>query len=46
MAGRTPKPPEGWDDSTPTTGSGGGKPVTAPLGGPSEAPIARPAGQH
>jgi cell division protease FtsH len=46
MAGRTPKPPEGWDDSTPTTGSGGGKPVTAPLGGPAEAPIARPAGQH
>jgi cell division protease FtsH len=46
MAGRTPKPPAGWDDSTPTTGSGDGKPVTAPLGGPSEAPIARPAGQH
>jgi cell division protease FtsH len=46
MAGRTPRPPEGWDDSTPTTGSGGGKSVVTPVGSPAEAPIARPAGQH
>jgi cell division protease FtsH len=43
MAGRTPKPPEGWDDTTPTTGSG--KPAVAPSGTPTDG-IARPAGQH
>ncbi len=43
MAGRTPKPPEGWDDTTPTTGSG--KPAIAPAGPPTDG-IARPAGQH
>ena len=43
MAGRTPKPPEGWDDSTPTTGSG--KPAIAPAGPPTDG-IVRPAGQH
>ena len=43
MAGRTPKPPEGWDDSTPSTGSG--KPATAPAGAPADG-IVRPAGQH
>jgi cell division protease FtsH len=43
MAGRTPKPPEGWDDTTPTTGSG--KPAIAPAGAPAYG-IARPAGQH
>jgi cell division protease FtsH len=43
MAGRTPKPPEGWDDTTPTTGSG--KPAIAPAGTPADG-IARPAGQH
>jgi len=42
MAGRTPKPPEGWDDSTPSTG---GKPATAPVGAPADG-IVRPAGQH
>jgi cell division protease FtsH len=46
MAGRSPRPPEGWDDSTPTSGPGGGKPVVAPVGAPADAPIARPAGQH
>ncbi len=46
MAGRTPRPPDGWDDSTPTTGPGGGKPVVSPVGAPADAPIARPAGQH
>ena len=45
MAGRSPRPPDGWDD-TPSTGPGGGKPVVTPVGGPAEAPIARPAGQH
>jgi cell division protease FtsH len=45
MAGRAPRPPEGWDD-TPSTGPGGGKAVVTPVGGPAEAPIARPAGQH
>ena len=44
MAGRTPKPPEGWDDTTPTTGSGKPAP-TAPAGAPADG-IARPAGQH
>src|ERR1700678_1878900 len=43
MAGRTPKPPEGWDDTTPTTGSG--KPAVAPAGTPTDG-IVRPAGQH
>jgi cell division protease FtsH len=43
MAGRTPKPPEGWDDTTPTTGSG--KPAIAPAATPADG-IARPAGQH
>jgi cell division protease FtsH len=44
MAGRSPRPPEGWDDSTPSTG--GGKPVVTPAPGAPETPIARPAGQH
>jgi cell division protease FtsH len=43
MAGRTPKPPEGWDDTTPTTGSG--KPAIEPAGTPADG-IVRPAGQH
>jgi cell division protease FtsH len=43
MAGRLPKPPEGWDDSTPTTGSG--KPATPAAGAPADG-IVRPAGQH
>ncbi|MFI4869900.1 MAG: ATP-dependent zinc metalloprotease FtsH [Steroidobacterales bacterium] len=42
MAGRTPKPPAGWDDSTPSTG---GQPATAPVGAPADG-IVRPAGQH
>ena len=33
MEGRAPRPPDGWDDSTPSTGPGGGKPVTVPAGG-------------
>jgi len=45
MAGRAPKPPEGWDDSAPSSGPGG-KPAVVPVAGPAEAPIARPAGQH
>jgi cell division protease FtsH len=45
MAGRSPRPPDGWDD-TPSTGPGGGKAVLTPVGGPAESPIARPAGQH
>jgi cell division protease FtsH len=44
MAGRAPRPPEGWDDSTPSPG--GGKPVVTPVAGGPETPIARPAGQH
>ncbi len=44
MAGRTPRPPDGWDDSTPSTG--GGKAVVTPVPGTPETPIARPAGQH
>jgi len=46
MAGRAPRPPDGWDDSTPSPGAGGGKAVVTPVGTPAEAPIARPAGQH
>ncbi len=47
MEGRTPKPPEGWDDSTTSSGTGGKPPaVVAPVPAPAEAPIARPAGQH
>jgi cell division protease FtsH len=45
MAGRAPRPPDGWDDSTPS--AGGGKPVAAPLGGAVEPPVVRPAAnQH
>jgi cell division protease FtsH len=44
MAGRTPRPPDGWDDSA--SSSGPDKPAPLPVGGPAEAPIARPAGQH
>jgi cell division protease FtsH len=44
MAGRAPRPPEGWDDSTPS--AGGGKPVASPLA-PVEGPVVRPAAnQH
>jgi cell division protease FtsH len=47
MQGRAPKPPDGWDDSAPNSGSGaGGKPAVLPVPSPAEAPIARPAGQH
>ncbi|HEY4212277.1 MAG TPA: ATP-dependent zinc metalloprotease FtsH [Steroidobacteraceae bacterium] len=42
MAGRTPKPPSGWDDSL----SGGNKPPKAPAEGPAGPPIGSPAGQH
>jgi cell division protease FtsH len=45
MSGRAPRPPDGWDDSTPS--AGGGKPVPSPLGGPVEPPVVRPAAnQH
>ena len=40
MAGRDPRPPEGWDD-TPTPTPRGGAPVEKPA-----APITTPAGQH
>jgi cell division protease FtsH len=44
MAGRAPRPPDGWDDSTPS--AGGGKPVPSPLS-PVESPVVRPAAnQH
>src|ERR1700676_2237212 len=43
MAGRTPKPPEGWDDTTPPTARG--NPAIAPAGTATDG-IARPAGQH
>jgi cell division protease FtsH len=48
MEGREPRPPEGWDDSASSSGTGGssGKPVVVPVPAP-EPPIApRPAGQH
>ena len=44
MSGRAPRPPDGWDDSTPS--AGGGKPVQSPLS-PVESPVVRPAAnQH
>ena len=48
MEGRTPRPPDGWDDSASSSGpTSGGKPVVVPVPAPAEAPITpRPAGQH
>ncbi len=44
MAGRVPKPPEGWDD---VGGGSGGKPAVADAPEvPSTPPIGTPAGQH
>ncbi len=42
MAGREPKPPEGWDDA----GGAGGKPVAADAAERAKPPIGTPAGQH
>ncbi|HEX9140148.1 MAG TPA: ATP-dependent zinc metalloprotease FtsH [Steroidobacteraceae bacterium] len=42
MAGRVPKPPEGWDDSA----NNGSKPVPVPSGGHNEGTLGTPAGQH
>jgi cell division protease FtsH len=45
MAGRTPRPPDGWDDSASSPPGPGGKPaVTTPPAQPG--PIGTPAGQH
>ena len=44
MAGREPKPPEGWDDAG--GGGNGGKPVPAETADRPQAPIGNPAGQH
>jgi len=44
MAGRAPKPPEGWDDAG--GGGAGGKPVVAEAGERAKAPLGTPAGQH
>jgi cell division protease FtsH len=45
MAGKTPRPPEGWDDSD--TGATTGKPTGKPdQGGKSETKIGSPASQH
>jgi cell division protease FtsH len=48
MEGRSPRPPDGWDDSASSSGpTSGGKPVVVPVPAPAEPPIApRPAGQH
>ena len=44
MAGREPKPPEGWDDAG---GSGpGGKPIAVEASDRGKTPIGTPAGQH
>ena len=45
MAGKTPRPPEGWDDSDTgaTTGTPSGKPDQ---GGKNETKIGGPASQH
>jgi hypothetical protein len=42
MAGREPKPPEGWDDA----GGTGGKPATGEPGLKPQSPLGTPAGQH
>jgi len=42
MAGRTPRPPEGWDD----TMTGGGKPAGAATPKPADGTLGTPAGQH
>jgi cell division protease FtsH len=41
MAGRTPRPPDGWDDT-----GGGGKPATSEVTGRGEGTLGTPAGQH
>src|ERR1700691_3981303 len=44
MSGRAPRPPDGWDDSTPS--AGGGQAVQSPLS-PVARPVVRPAAnQH
>jgi cell division protease FtsH len=44
MAGREPKPPEGWDDAA---GGPGGKPVVDESASrPTKGPLGKPAGQH
>jgi cell division protease FtsH len=45
MAGRAPKPPEGWDDAG-SNGPGGKPVVDDPAARPSKGPIGKPAGQH
>jgi cell division protease FtsH len=45
MSGRAPRPPDGWDDTTPS--AGGGKPAPSSSGGSVEGPVVRPAAnQH
>jgi cell division protease FtsH len=44
MAGRTPRPPDGWDDSA--SSPPGGKPAVTTSPTQSGAPIGTPAGQH
>jgi cell division protease FtsH len=44
MAGRAPKPPEGWDDAG--GGGAGGKPVAADSSERAKTPLGTPAGQH
>src|SRR5690606_8918663 len=53
MEGREPKPPAGWDDSTPMSGSGGTRNSSSEPGAPEavdgtppEAPVGKPASQH
>ena len=41
MAGRAPRPPDGWDDT-----GGGGKPATSEVTGRGEGTLGTPAGQH
>jgi cell division protease FtsH len=46
MAGRIPKPPEGWDDAGSGGGSSGGKPAVTDTAARGKGPIGTPAGQH
>ena len=46
MDGRTPRPPEGWDESEPRAGGGQAGARRRTRAGQPRAPSATPAGQH
>jgi hypothetical protein len=46
MAGKPPRPPADWDDSTPKTGSGEARDDTSSADESPDSKIRGPAGQH